>query len=164
VARALLGFGGNLGDPVAAIEAALTELDRRGAPIVARSGFYRTPPWGPVAQPDFVNLCAQIDTALAPPALLALTQSIETELGRTRDIRWGPRSIDIDVLAYEGIELASPGLAIPHPRLTERAFVLVPLLDIAPDWVVAGRPIRDWAESVDPAGITRIDAAEPVGR
>lgn len=159
--RLLLGFGGNLGDPIAAIETALARLDRSGVRIEARSGFYRTPPWGPVAQPDFVNLCALAETVLEPRALLALTQAIQRELGRMPGPRWGPRPIDIDTLDYEGVRVDDADLVIPHPGLTERPFVLVPLVEIAPDWIVAGRPIRDWAAEVETTGVVRIDAGAP---
>lgn len=166
MARVLLGFGGNLGDPVRTIEAALERLRRSRVAVLARSGFYRTPPWGPVPQPDFVNAAALIETDRAPPALLALTRSIEDDLGRERDVRWGPRSIDIDILDYDGSRLDSPDLVLPHPRMVERAFVLVPLLDIAPDWTIAGRTIRDWAAALDRTGISRIEptgGARPAG-
>lgn len=158
----LLGLGGNLGDPLAAIEAALARLAARGVVATARSRPYRTPPWGPVAQPDFVNLCARAATDLGPEAVLAAALAVEAELGRARRERWGPRSIDIDLLAYDDRSLAVPGLTLPHPRLTERAFVLVPLAEIAPDWIVAGRRVADWAAGVDRAGIVPLSpGAEP---
>ncbi|WP_246736172.1 2-amino-4-hydroxy-6-hydroxymethyldihydropteridine diphosphokinase [Enterovirga aerilata] len=153
----MLGFGGNLGDPEATIRRALVRLGERGVAIRRVSGFYRTPPWGPVPQPDFVNACAAGDTRLAPRDLLALAKSLEGELGRVPGERWGPRAIDIDILDYAGQELDEPGLALPHPRLTERAFVLAPLAEIAPDRIVAGRSIRDWAERIDRTGIVRLD-------
>jgi 2-amino-4-hydroxy-6-hydroxymethyldihydropteridine diphosphokinase len=159
--QVLLGFGGNLGDPIAAIEAALDRLEGSGVRIQARSSFYRTPPWGDVAQPDFVNSCALAETRLEPRALLALTQAIQRELGRMPGPRWGPRPIDIDTLDYEGVRVDDPDLVIPHPGLTERPFVLVPLVEIAPDWIVAGRPIRDWAAAVDSTGVVRIEPGDP---
>lgn len=162
--KVLLGLGGNLGDPVVAIERALDRLDRSGVRITARSAFYRTSPWGPVAQPDFVNACALAETTLEPHALLALGQAIQRELGRQPGPRWGPRPIDIDTLDYEGVRLDHPDLMIPHPGLTERPFVLVPLLDIAPEWVVAGRPIRDWAAGVEVTGVVRIEQRDLVPR
>jgi 2-amino-4-hydroxy-6-hydroxymethyldihydropteridine diphosphokinase len=162
--KVLLGLGGNLGDPVAAIETALDRLDRSGVRITARSAFYRTSPWGPVAQPDFVNACAVAETTLEPHALLALAQAIQRELGRQPGPRWGPRPIDIDTLDYEGVQVDDPDLEIPHPGLTERAFVLLPLLDIAPDWVVSSRPIREWAAEVDVTGIVRIDGRDLLPR
>jgi 2-amino-4-hydroxy-6-hydroxymethyldihydropteridine diphosphokinase len=157
----LLGFGGNLGDPVAAIETALARLDASGVAILARSAFYRTPPWGPVAQPDFINLCALAETALRPRALLALTQATEREFGREPGPRWGPRALDIDILDYGGIRVEEPDLVLPHPRLFQRAFVLVPLAEVAPERILAGRAVRDWAAEVDRAGVVLLDRAQP---
>ena len=156
MARVLLGLGANLGDPVATITTALQRLNQSGVKILKRSGFYRTPPWGPVEQPPFINLCALAQTKLAPRDLLGVAHAVETELGRTRLLRWGPRLIDVDILAYGAEAIHEPDLEIPHPRMTERGFVLVPLLEIAPDWVVQGRPVRDWAQSVDATGIERL--------
>ena len=156
MAEVLLGFGGNLGDPIAAIESALQWLDAGGVRITARSPFYRTLAWGRTDQPDFVNLCAAAQTALTPHGLLDTIQCIEAALGRERRERWGPRAIDIDILAYDDTIIDEPGLTIPHPHLTERAFVLVPLRDIAPDWIIAGRSLRAWASGADRSGIERI--------
>jgi 2-amino-4-hydroxy-6-hydroxymethyldihydropteridine diphosphokinase len=100
------------------------------------------------------------ETTLEPHALLALAQAIQRELGRQPGPRWGPRPIDIDTLDYEGVQVDDPDLEIPHPGLTERAFVLLPLLDIAPDWVVASRPIRAWAAELDVTGVVRIDGRD----
>ena len=152
----LLGFGGNLGDPIATITAALRRLEAAGVRVTARSGFYRTPAWGRTDQPDYVNLCAAGDTALGPRGLLDAIQGIEAALGRERRERWGPRVIDIDILTYGERAIDEPGLTIPHPHLTERAFVLAPLLDIAPDRMIGERSVRDWAARVDRGGIVRI--------
>jgi 2-amino-4-hydroxy-6-hydroxymethyldihydropteridine diphosphokinase len=154
--QVLLGFGGNLGDPAATIDAALARLDASGVAILARSGFYRTPPWGPVAQPDFINLCALAETAIPPGALLALTQALEREFGREPGPRWGPRPLDIDILDYDGLVIKQADLVLPHPRMCERAFVLVPLAEIVPERMVAGRKLREWAEASDRAGVVRI--------
>ena len=156
MAEILLGFGGNLGASIAAIEAALQRLEAGGVRITARSPFYSTPAWGKTDQPDFVNLCAAGKTALAPHDLLDVIRRIEAALGRERRERWGPRVIDIDILAYDDRVMDEPGLTIPHPHLTERSFVLVPLLDIAPDRIIAGRSVREWAAGVDGNGIRRI--------
>ena len=156
VAEILLAFGGNLGDPRATIARAVTLLGERGVPIGRVSSLYRTPPWGPVPQPRFLNACAFAETALAPRELLALTQSVQRELGRVPGERWGPRIIDIDILDYGGQKLDEPGLTLPHPRLTERAFVLVPLAEIAPDRMILGRPVRDWAAETDRTGIVKV--------
>jgi 2-amino-4-hydroxy-6-hydroxymethyldihydropteridine diphosphokinase len=157
VAEVLLGFGGNLGNPVATISAAIERLEAAGVHIMARSHWYRTAPWGVTEQPDFVNICAAAKTALAPRALLALIQETETALGREQRTRWGPRPVDIDILTYGDDAIDEPGLHIPHPHLTERAFVLIPLLDIAADKLVAGRSVRDWSATVARGGIERID-------
>lgn len=149
----LLGLGGNLGDPVASIEAALDRLEASGVRILRRSRWYRTAPWGKADQPPFVNLCAAAETELAPRALLDLIHATEADLGRERRERWGPRTVDIDILAYGDERIDEPDLTIPHPRLTERAFVLVPLLDIAADRVIEGRTLREWGAAVDHSGV-----------
>lgn len=153
MADILLGLGGNLGEPLRTIDAALGELTRRGISVTARSQAYRTPPWGKVDQPDFVNLCAAAVTALDPRAVLDALLSVEVEFGRERRERWGPRTIDIDLLAYDDRILDAPGLHLPHPRLTERAFVLVPLSEIAGDRVIRGRKVSEWAAAADRTGI-----------
>ena len=157
MAEVLLGLGGNLGDPVATIEAALHRLEAGGVRITRRSRWYRTAPWGLTDQPDFVNLCVAAETDLSARALLDLAQAVETALGRERTIRWGPRMIDIDILVYGDEHMNEPDLTIPHPRLTERAFVLVPLLDIAADRLIGGRPVRDWAAAIDRSGVEVIE-------
>ena len=150
-----LGLGGNVGDAPAAIERALACLVERGHVRIERvSSLYRTPPWGPVAQPDFANACALGVTDLAPRDLLAELKAIETLLGRVESERWGPRAIDIDILFYAGATLDTQDLVIPHESLFERAFVLVPLAEIAPDFVIAGRRIGTEAAHVDAAGVT----------
>jgi len=161
VPEVLLGLGGNLGDPAAAIEAALVRLEAEGVRITRRSRWYRTAPWGLTDQPDFVNICVAAETDLSPRALLTAVHAAETALGRERDIRWGPRTIDIDILVYGDERIDEPDLAIPHPHLTERAFVLVPLLDVAADRRVNGRAVRDWAADVDRSGIEVIDPNHP---
>lgn len=156
---AALGLGGNVGDVVTAFAKALARLAATpGVRLAAVSSVYRTPPWGKLDQPDFLNLAATIETALAPRALLALCLETERSLGRERIERWGPRLIDIDILTYGGATIDEPDLKIPHPRLTERAFALAPLAEIAPKLQVGGRTIADWLTRVDRAGIA-IDAA-----
>ena len=156
MADVLLGLGGNVGDPAATIAAALARLEEAGVIIAARSSLYRTAPWGKTDQPPFVNACAVARTDLHPRALLDRILTVESDLGRRRGERWGPRTIDIDILDYDGLALDEPGLTLPHPRLTERGFVLIPLAEIAPDRVVAGRPVRDWAAEADASGVTRL--------
>lgn len=131
--RAALGLGSNIGDTRAHLDAALAALAATpGIVVVARSSDYRTPPWGPVPQDDYRNACVVIETRLSPRALLDRCLAVERELGRVRDIRWGPRVIDIDVLVYGRETVEEEGLTIPHPRMGERAFVLVPLAEIWP--------------------------------
>ena len=156
MADVLLGLGGNVGDPAATIAAALARLEEAGVEIVARSSLYRTAPWGKTDQPPFVNACAVVRTDLHPRALLDRILTVESDLGRRRGERWGPRTIDVDILDFDGLALDEPGLTLPHPRVTERAFVLIPLAEIAPDRVVAGRPVRDWAAEADASGVTRL--------
>ena len=132
--RAALGLGSNIGDTRANLDAALAGLSDSGpVRVIARSSDYRTPPWGPVPQDDYRNACALVETTLSPRALLDLCLSVERALGRVRDVRWGPRLIDIDVLVYGEEKVEEEGLSIPHPRMAERAFVLVPLAEIWPD-------------------------------
>ena len=156
MADVLLGLGGNVGDAAATIVAALARLEEAGVEIVARSSLYRTAPWGKTDQPPFVNACAVVRTDLHPRGLLDRILTAESDLGRRRGELWGPRTIDVDILDYDGLTLDEPGLTLPHPRLTERAFVLIPLAEIAPDRVVAGRPVRDWAADADATGVTRL--------
>jgi len=159
MAEVLIALGGNVGDVRSTLDRAIEMLcDERDVRLLARSSDYRTPPWGVTEQPDFVNLCLVVETELSPHALLERTQAIEKELGRDRskDVRWGPRTIDIDLLAYDDLEIDDPTLKLPHPHLFERAFVLVPLAEIAGDRIVGGTRIGDAAKRIDPSGITRI--------
>ncbi|MCW7544443.1 2-amino-4-hydroxy-6-hydroxymethyldihydropteridine diphosphokinase [Aurantimonas litoralis] len=153
-ARAYLGLGGNIGDPAAKMAAALRRLDGRDdTTVVAVSRLYRTPPWGKTDQPDFVNACAAVETDLAPRDLLELCLATERLFGRERRERWGPRTLDLDVLDYAASPYEDDALILPHPRVTERAFVLVPLADIAPDLAFGGRTVADWIAAIDPEGI-----------
>ena len=113
--------------------------------MIARSSDYATPPWGVEDQPPFINRCASVETGLTPHALLARAQEVERAFGRDRanERRWGPRTLDIDLIAYDDVALNDADLTLPHPRLFERAFVLVPLADIAPDRVIAGVRVKD---------------------
>ncbi|OKL44875.1 2-amino-4-hydroxy-6-hydroxymethyldihydropteridine diphosphokinase [Pseudovibrio exalbescens] len=136
---AALGLGSNMGDTKAHIDAAIAALAAHdGIEVIERSSDYRTPPWGPVPQDDYRNCCLTIKTHLAPKRLLQACLDIELELGRVRHERWGPRTIDIDVLLYGQARVEDDGLSIPHPRMAERAFVLVPLAEIWPTAVIDG--------------------------
>lgn len=154
--EATLGFGGNLGDPVAAFAAALRRLERHPAiGSVVFSSVYRTAPWGKLDQPEFLNMAASIETSLPARDLLALCLEIEREGGRERGERWGPRTIDIDVLIYGCERIDESGLQVPHPRIAERAFVLAPLAEIAPELRIEGRAVADLLEAVTSEAIRR---------
>jgi 2-amino-4-hydroxy-6-hydroxymethyldihydropteridine diphosphokinase len=129
MARAGIGVGSNLGDPAANVRAGIDALAEAGT-IVARSRLYRTKPWGRTGQPDFFNAAAILETDLSPRELLNRMKDLERRLGRTQTERWGPRVIDFDILFYGELQVDEPGLQIPHPRLQERAFALVPLAEI----------------------------------
>lgn len=134
---AYIGIGSNLDGPRARVERAIDALAEFGV-VVRRSSLYQTAPWGRTDQPDYVNAVAALDTEAPPEALLAGLKALERRLGRALDgPRWGPRAIDLDILLYEGVELRSDALTVPHPRLFERAFALVPLAEIAPQYAAA---------------------------
>ncbi len=141
---AYIGLGANLDNPTAQIEHAFDELDRiPGTRLVACSSLYASAPVGYVDQPDFINAVAQLETTLAPPALLAALLDIEQRHGRARSFRNAPRTLDLDLLLYGAAHFHEDHLTLPHPRMTERAFVLLPLTDIAPDLVIPGRGRAD---------------------
>ncbi|MEJ2375723.1 MAG: 2-amino-4-hydroxy-6-hydroxymethyldihydropteridine diphosphokinase [Pseudolabrys sp.] len=157
--EALIALGGNVGDSRAILERAVAKLcDGSEVRLIARSSDYRTPPWGIVDQPPFVNLCIAVEATLDPQALLGRGHAIERELGRDRanETRNGPRTADIDILAYGDETLDTPDLTLPHPRLFERAFVLVPLEEIAADRIVAGVRVADAAAKVDRTGVEKL--------
>jgi 2-amino-4-hydroxy-6-hydroxymethyldihydropteridine diphosphokinase len=143
---AFVGLGGNLGEPEKAVRqaiAALAELPL--VQLVAASSLYRSAPLGHAGQPDFVNAVAQVSTGLSPQSLLAALLAIEKRHGRTRSFRNAARTLDLDLLLYDADTLAEPGLQVPHPRMHERAFVLAPLLEIAPGCIIPGRgAAADW--------------------
>jgi 2-amino-4-hydroxy-6-hydroxymethyldihydropteridine diphosphokinase len=139
VPHAVIGLGANLGDPRAQLRAAIAAIGALPQTrVLAVSSFYRTAPVGFVDQPDFVNAAVAVDTALAPRALLDELAAVERAAGRERTFKDAPRLIDLDILLYDERVVAEPGLAIPHPRLHERAFALAPLVEVAPDAVVPG--------------------------
>lgn len=151
-----LSLGGNLGDPAESMASALRILDAHEAIRVVRvSSLYRTPPWGKLDQPDFLNAAAQLSTRLEPRAMLELCLDAERQLKRVREERWGPRLIDIDILTYGDQIIHEAGLEVPHPRMLERAFVLAPLAEIAPDVAIGGRSATDRLAAVDATGIEK---------
>ena len=157
--RALIALGGNVGDVRATFEKAISDIcSMAQAALLARSSDYATPPWGDAQQARFVNACIDIETSLDPQALLVTLQKIETKFGRdrARERRWGPRTLDLDLIAYDDVSMQTPELTLPHPRLFERAFVLVPLAEIAPERVIAGRRISSALARLCTDGIERL--------
>ena len=162
MADALVAFGGNVGDVRATLDRAIARFcDGTIVRLVARSSDYRTPPWGVTDQASFINLCIEVATELSPHALLARGLTVERALGRDRskEQRWGPRPVDIDLLAYDDVMLDDADLTLPHPRLFDRAFVLVPLAEIAPDRRIGGVRVRDALARLEVAGIERLPPA-----
>ncbi len=149
---AAIGIGSNSGDAEANVRRAFELLAETGT-VLARSSLYHTAPWGVTAQPLFVNAAALVDTVLDPHALLAMLKRIEAEAGRVTTFRWGPRVLDLDILAYGDARLAGDGLTIPHPRLNERAFALVPLAEIDPRYAA----LRDALPPGERAGVVELE-------
>lgn len=136
-----IGLGSNLGEPLIQVGRAIEALRQNTAiRLLRRSPWYGSKAVGPGEQPDYVNGVVELDTGLEPQALLQLLQGIETAQGRVRGVRWGERTLDLDLLLYGNLWLDSPGLQIPHPRLAERAFVLAPLADLAPELTLPSAP------------------------
>ncbi len=160
MARSYVALGANLGDPVATVKAALAALPNLPeTTLVRHSSLYRTAPVGLLDQPDFFNAVAALDTALAPEELLDALLQMEADFGRLRREKDGPRSLDLDLLLYEDRVLASSCLTLPHPRMHLRAFVMVPLVEIAPDILLPGRGRgAAWLPAVAMQGIHRLPA------
>jgi len=157
--RAWIGLGGNIGDVRSNLKEAVINLGSLPKVTVReRSPVYKTPPWGITDQDWFLNACIEVQTSFSPVQLLEACLSIETALNRKRDVRWGPRTIDLDILIYEGLEMHTDALTLPHPRMHERGFVMKPLSDIAPDLLVRGTTVHLWMERLD---ISEIVEAEP---
>ncbi|WP_457795480.1 2-amino-4-hydroxy-6-hydroxymethyldihydropteridine diphosphokinase [Methylocystis sp. S23] len=152
--RVGFGLGSNIGDKPGNIRTALELLESREiAKLSAISRIYRTPPWGVLDQGDFANACAIGDTSLSPYELLAAVKKIEADMGRAPTRRWGPRLIDVDILFLGDHTLDDPELTLPHKELFGRGFVLLPLVEIAPDLVLDGAPVAQALNSVDAAGV-----------
>ncbi|MDX2232022.1 MAG: 2-amino-4-hydroxy-6-hydroxymethyldihydropteridine diphosphokinase [Leptolyngbyaceae cyanobacterium bins.349] len=149
-----IALGSNLGDSWQTLEAAVVRLGEMAGTVKARSHWYQTAAIGP-PQPDYLNGCVLLQTTLPPQTLLETLLAIERQFGRERRERWGARTLDLDLLLFDDLILETPSLQIPHPHLTERAFVLVPLAEIAPDWVepVSRKAIADLAQTVDCSGV-----------
>ena len=149
---AAIGIGSNSEDAEANVRRAFERLGETGT-VLARSSLYHTAPWGVTAQAPFVNAAALVDTVLDPRALLAVLQRIESEAGRVTTFRWGPRALDLDILAYAGVQVNEADLTIPHARLHERAFALVPLAEIDPRYVA----LRDALPPGERAGVVELE-------
>lgn len=151
--RALVGLGGNMGDRVSALSRAAAILREQAQTGSFRpSHLYETRPWGKTDQPDFLNAVVSFETSLAPRALLALLAEIEDRLGRVRSERWGPRTLDLDLLDLGGAVISEEDLTLPHPRIAERGFVLVPLCEIDPGWrdPLTGKTAVEMLNALDP--------------
>ncbi|MFZ1326443.1 MAG: 2-amino-4-hydroxy-6-hydroxymethyldihydropteridine diphosphokinase [Candidatus Contendobacter sp.] len=160
-ARAYIGIGSNLDDPVQQVQRAFQAL--RTLPVSrlsAQSPLYRSAPvGGPPDQPDYINAVAVLDTTLLPAPLLAALQQLEQAQGRTRAVRWGPRTLDLDLLLYDALVSEAPNLTLPHPRLQERAFVLQPLYDLAPQLIIPGQgSVRELWAKISKQGLSRLDS------
>jgi 2-amino-4-hydroxy-6-hydroxymethyldihydropteridine diphosphokinase len=157
VSRAYIGLGANLGDARATLQAACDALGRLpGTTVLARSAWYRSAPIN-AQGPAFINGVAALDTALAPLALLDALQAIEHEHGRQRPYRNAPRTLDLDLLLYDDLQLASERLTLPHPRLHQRAFALLPLAELAPEIQIPGQgPMRNLLERVAGQDVERL--------
>jgi 2-amino-4-hydroxy-6-hydroxymethyldihydropteridine diphosphokinase len=158
VTQAAIALGSNIGDRLGTMRQAVMLLEERSLRISASSDVFETPPWGMENQPRFLNACVLAETDILPRALLELLLNIESDLGRIRRYKWGPREIDLDLLFYDDQVFNESGLVLPHPQMHRRVFVLVPLVQIAPDWrhPVLGKSIRELAGSMDASSIIRI--------
>jgi 2-amino-4-hydroxy-6-hydroxymethyldihydropteridine diphosphokinase len=153
-----IALGTNLGDRLSNLRAAIESMQPEIS-VLAKSHVYETPPWGYEDQPAFLNMVVKAETGLEPESLLRYLKQLEVELGREQNFRWGPRLIDLDILFYDDLVIDTPPLVIPHPRLHERAFVLVPLMDVAPELVhpVFQKSISALLTEVDTQGILLFD-------
>ncbi|MCX7995647.1 MAG: 2-amino-4-hydroxy-6-hydroxymethyldihydropteridine diphosphokinase [candidate division WOR-3 bacterium] len=153
--RAYLLLGTNLGNLKENLRNALELLQRNGLRILKSSRIYKTKPWGKTDQPDFLNMAVEVETSLSPRELLKIVKHIEKEMKRDTEEKWGPRIIDIDILFYENIVINEPDLVIPHPYFFKRNFALIPMAEIAPDFVppLQNKSIKDLTAGVESEGI-----------
>ena len=162
MASVLIALSGNVGDARATFTKAISNIcGMAQAALLARSSDYATPPWGEEEQARFIKACIEIDTVLDPHALMFVLHKVEQKFGRdrSRERRWGPRTLDLDMIAYDDVAINKPDLTLPHPRLFERAFVLVPLAEIAPSRVIRGRTITEALADLSTDGIERLPKA-----
>jgi 2-amino-4-hydroxy-6-hydroxymethyldihydropteridine diphosphokinase len=159
MADVLIALGDNVGDVRATFQKAIANICGMAQGVLkARSSDYSTPPWGDEQQAPFINACIEIETALDPHALLFTLHKIESRFGRdrAREKRWGPRTLDLDLIAYDDVAMQEPELTLPHPRAFERAFVLVPLAEIVPDRIIAGQSVASALARLSTEGILRL--------
>lgn len=156
---AILALGTNMGNRVENIGEAMRRLGSDGSiKVVARSRLYRTAPWGVTDQDWFVNGCVGIQTPLSPHELLKRCQAVENAMGRVRTRHWGPRIIDVDILTFGGRRICDPDLVVPHPLIAERAFVLVPLKDVAPELKIGGKTLDAMIGALDADDVVPVEA------
>lgn len=156
--KVYIGLGGNIGDVVSAMVEALGSLaHNEKTRVVGRSSLYGTPPWGDLNQDDFINACALLETTLDANELLIALKNQEKALKRETTQRWGPRTIDLDILIFENVEISTSTLEIPHPRMTERGFVLMPLNDLNSEIMLKDKPISYWLNETDVTGIKKLE-------
>jgi len=156
--KCAIALGSNLGDSLAILKSAIATLNHTpGIVVKSYSSWYQTAPVGP-PQPDYINACAILEVTLEPEQLLLALLEIEIKFNRLRLEKWGPRTLDLDLLLYDNLVLESPTLTLPHPHMTERAFVLVPLAEIAPDWVhpVTESAIAQLVQTADCSGVQKM--------
>lgn len=152
--RAVLSTGSNMGDARAHLASVVDALEP-----IAQSSLYATAPWGGVDQPDFINQALLIDAPFhSPHALLTACQELEQRANRVREVRWGPRTLDVDIIAIDGVESDDPDLTLPHPRAHLREFVLRPWLEIEPHATLHGEPLGYWLDRLEPQGVRRLEA------
>jgi 2-amino-4-hydroxy-6-hydroxymethyldihydropteridine diphosphokinase len=159
MAEVYLGLGSNVGNRIAQLAHARDAISKTAGKIQAASSIYDTAPWGPIPQDNYLNQVILISSELAPRDLLAALHEIERAAGRDRanEVRYGPRTLDLDILIHGDKAVQEEGLTIPHPRITERAFVLVPLAEIAPGLVLDGTPVRELLDRIDSKSVARYD-------
>jgi 2-amino-4-hydroxy-6-hydroxymethyldihydropteridine diphosphokinase len=158
MSRAAVGLGSNKGDRLANVRTAVSLTREQVGRVTAVSDVFETPPWGVALQPRFLNACMIVEAELEPHGLLRKLKEMESDMGRLKKGKWGPREIDLDILLYDDVRIEDPILTIPHPYMHERAFVLLPLSEIAPDWVhpTTGLTVLELLKKNDSDGIIRI--------
>lgn len=156
MAIAYLSLGSNMGDRFRFLKRAVENLNKAGVDVLKSSSVYETSPVGYTDQPDFLNAVLKVRTFYSPYQLLSVVQKVEKDLGRKRDIRWGPRTIDVDILLYDNVSISEEHLTIPHPEMLKRAFVLVPLREICPDIALFGHTVDYYIQSLKEQGIRRL--------